>query len=225
MKLRLLLGGVLGATCCVALWMTANTHSELTNLRAEKQRLLVQYQAPDAASQPAATADNSFTPSPELLQLRRQVDGLIERQRALSGVRAENERLHTQVATRATNAPAAMTLPPGYILRTQAKWMGYSSPENSIQSLLWAIQNHDLTNMLQAVTPNVVQSIQEQLQRDGSVDKFFEGADHLPGMRIVDQTSQSDGSILLRVQIVPSDSDLQPVSARFIDGQWKLDLR
>jgi hypothetical protein len=32
--------------------------------------------------------------------------------------------------------------------------VGYNTPEDTLQSLLWAVQNRDLTNLLQAFTLN-----------------------------------------------------------------------
>ena len=100
-----------------------------------------------------------------MLRLRNEVHQLTGRQRELAGERDENERLHAQVAARATNAPAADGLPPGYILRSKAQFLGYSTPEDTIQSVLWAMQNRDFTNLLQAMTPESAKKLQAQVQR------------------------------------------------------------
>jgi hypothetical protein len=43
-------------------------------------------------------------------------------------------------------------------------------------------------------------------------------------MRIVESQPQPDGSVELKVEIVPNQSPPQTMHARLIDGQWKLDF-
>ena len=51
-------------------------------------------------------------------------------------------------------AAGGIQLPPGYIRKSEARMVGYSTPDDTLQSFLWAIQNRDLTNVLQALAPD-----------------------------------------------------------------------
>jgi len=84
-----------------------------------------------------------------LLRLRNEVSRLTGRKRELTGALTENESLRAQLARRATNSPAGTGLPAGYIRKNQAKMAGYNTPEDTIQSLLWALNNRDFPNLLQ----------------------------------------------------------------------------
>ena len=151
MNRRVLFGGFLAAVCLAILWGVWGQRSELAGLRAEHQQLQAQLAAradsppPPATAEPAGPASTSpqqaLAVTPELLRLRNEVTRLTERRQALAGVRAENERLRAQLATRGTNGPAGFQLPPGYIRKSEARMVGYNSPDDTLQSLLWAVQN------------------------------------------------------------------------------------
>ena len=164
----------------------------------------------------------------ELLRLRSQATQLAARKRELAGVQGENERLHAQLASRSTNSPAGSTLPPGYIRRKEAQWVGLSTPENTMQSFLWAIQNQDVASFLRTLTP---ESAQKMLPQGGDpeawiVRKSFKEASIIPGLRVVNQEPQPDGSIEAQLEIVPGQSsEQQNVRFRQIDGEWKVDMR
>src|SRR5205814_6918127 len=126
-------------------------------LRAERARLLSQFAARSGPSRPAqeteASPNAAATPSDappvslELLRLRNDVARLAGRRRELAGVRAENERLSVQLAARGTNSSVRTGLPPNYMRKAQARLVGYNTPEETVQSFLWAVQNHDFTNL------------------------------------------------------------------------------
>jgi hypothetical protein len=221
------------AVCIAALWGVIAQRRQLENLRAEKQRQLERLSAPAKTAVPgpadtgdAAQAPTPGSPSPELLRLRNEVSQLMAKQRGLAGVSNESHQLEALAAARATNTGAPLTLPPGYILRSQAQWSGFNTPDNTVQSFLWAAQNRDLTNLLQALTPEFAQQVMGQFQQKGGAasNEFFQGLSHFPGMRVVERQPQPDGSIELKVEIVPGMPE-QPIHVRFLNGQWKLDLR
>ena len=157
----------------------------------------------DSSPMPAATPVPDAA-TPELLQLRSQVSQLTERKRELAGARSENQQLLAQQAARKVN-PASNALPAGYIRRADAKWAGTSSPENTMQSFLWAVQNHDLTNLLQVVGERTAAEMLKAAHDQGS--DFFKGASSLPGMRLVNQKQLPDGSISARMEFMPGLSD------------------
>jgi hypothetical protein len=231
MNRRVLLTGFLLVVCLTTLWAVWGQRNQLAGLRAEQQQLLAQ----QASNSPASltTADTgaalSGTPpptlvvTPELLRLRSEVTRLTERRRELEGVRAENERLLAQLASRPTNGPGGFQLPPGYVRKSEARMVGYNSPDDTLQSLLWAARNHDLTNILQAFTPERAEEIRAQAgESRESIEDFFSKSTALVGMRVVkrDQAA-SDGSVAVEVEVMPDMPPAQ-ISFRQIDGQWKI---
>jgi len=149
---------------------------ELFTLRREQQRLLDQLNAHQSLSTSKVPVIMVNLPvSRELLQLRNRVNMLTHRNRELAGVQSENERLRLLITERQTNGPTA--LPPGYIRRSQARMVGYNTPQDTLQSFLWAIKNHDTTNVLLALTPEQAEWYQSEAQRAGSFEKLFEHSD------------------------------------------------
>jgi hypothetical protein len=170
-----------------------------------------------------SVAPPTLVVTPELLRLRSEVTRLTERRRELAGERAENERLRAQFATRGTNAAAGIRLPPGYIRRSEARNLGYSTPENTLQTFLWAMHNRDLTNFLQTLAPDVSARFRAQAGESRQpIDEFFNQTAGFVGVRILGRTQQSsDGSMALQVEVVPGVSS-PPMIFRQFDGQWKI---
>lgn len=233
MNRRALLGGFLVVVCLTTLWGVWRQRSQLAGLRAEHQQLLAQQAtSADGAASPGtaeAAGATSGTPqpalvvTPELLKLRSEVTRLTERQRELTSVRAENERLRAQLGSRGTNGPGAFQLPPGYVRRSEARFVGYNTPEDTLQSVLWAARSHDLTNILQAFAPEVAEQIRAQAgESPQSLEDFWSKSAGLVGMRIVSRKPEaSDGSVTVEVQVAPGETNGE-VTFRQINGQWKM---
>ena len=227
MTARPVLVGLLIALCAAGAWAALVQHRRLAGLRAEYRQVLARISEPaegkslaPAADQP--TADSSAmtaTPSSELLQLRSQVSRLTEQKRELANARLENDRLRAQLASRGTNTPTDKPLPPDYIRKSQAQWVGMNTPENTLQSFLWALQNRDLTNLLQLLTPEARQQLTAQM--GDSPERFFNEVAVLPGMRLFNQQQMPDGSIAADLEVMPG-ADSSRVVFRLIDGQWKM---
>jgi hypothetical protein len=198
-----------------------------STLHAQELALLTQPNETAPAAEPdavTATRDGdlpSASASPELLQLRSQVGQLMQRRRELLSVRAENEQLRGRVSARNTSATNA--LPADYIRRKQARWMGQNTPENTLESFLWAIQNRSITNIESLLTPRSAAQFTQTIAAQG--DALFNESAMLPGMRIASQKRQPDGTIEATIEIIPGQSNSGgPLIFRMIDGQWKLDF-
>jgi len=205
----------LGSVCALLV-----QRQNLNSLRAVQPQRTAQV---DPASE---TARNTIEQAPaadassELLQLRSEVTRLKARQRELAGVPAEAERLRAQLASSGTNA--AVPLPPGFIRKAEARMAGYSTPENTVESFLCALQNHDFTNLLKVLAPASAQDLQEQMQRDGQKpEEFFKHADALPGLAIRSQQALPDGSVELQVEFGPGTPP-QRIVVLPVNGEWKL---
>jgi hypothetical protein len=232
MKPRVLFSGALAVVCLATLWGVWGQRRQLTDLRAEQRQLLAKLAtSADRAAAPVAAetgATGRETPpaasavSLELLGLRSEVTRLTARRRELANARTENERLRAQVASQGTNSSAASRLPLGYVRKTEARMAGYNTPEDTIQSFLWAVQNHDFTNLLQALTTERAQQLQATVHNSGrSTEDFFQDARALVGMGILKREQQADGSIETEVEVIPGFPPMKMLFRR-IDGQWKM---
>ncbi|MGO8927397.1 MAG: hypothetical protein ACLQU3_10975 [Limisphaerales bacterium] len=234
MNRRALLSGFLVLVCLTALWGLWRQQCRLAVLRDQQQLLLAQ-PAPGAVGSesaemtgPADASSSAPQPAlvvtPELLHLRSEVTRLTERRRELAGVRAENEALRARLTSRGTNGAGGSQLPTGYMHRSEARFVGYNTPDDTLQSLLWAVQNHDLTNVLQAFTPEIAARLRAQVgESPESIEDFWQKSVGLIGCRIVSrETDPSDGSITAEVEVVPGQSGPRP-TFRQINGQWKME--
>lgn len=201
---------------------------QINGLRDEEERL--QQQLRDLQKDQTARVSSSAiaepapgSPSSELLRLRNQVSQLIRRERELAGIQVENERLRIQAASARTNT--AKPLLPGYIRKSDARNMGYATPEATLETMLWAIRNRDFTNLLAAFTSEIAGKMQREMERSGrTLEEFFRDTEALPGIRPVDRTMADDDTIELKVEIVPgSAADVQPMRFRRVKGEWKMD--
>ncbi len=235
MNLRRPANALLAAGCLVAVAAVLVQHSQIARLRAEAQRVRQERMAAPAApaappaAQPEPVDRLSDAEEGQLLRLRSQVTMLLARRRELASVRAENDQLRSQLAASRTNAAAggvSFTLPPGYIRRSEAQYVGFAAPEATLQSRLWATQNQDTNLLLQAFTPQVAEHVRNELERLGAKGFFQRQATELPGFLIKQQTAQPDGTLELEVEIVPgtgSQKLLQKLLLRQIGGQWRID--
>jgi hypothetical protein len=218
--------------CLASGWGVWRQRVELTALRAEQARL--QAPAEAATEEPAAVAGQLAAPgvpeapppehevSPELLRLRNQVSQLGARQRELAGVAAEADGLRAQLARQQTNTPAGARLAPGFIRKAEARQAGYATPEDTLQTFLWALQHRDFTNLLQTMTPEAAQKMQTMVQQSGrSSEEFFKESESLPGLAIRGREDLPDGSVQLQVEMVPGIPPEKFV-VRNVNGQWKL---
>jgi hypothetical protein len=158
------------------------------------------------------------------LQLRSEAAQLRERRRELAGVEAENKNLRAQVAAAQTNAASTMKFPPGYLRKAQAQMVGYGSPNDTLQTFLWAIQQQDINQVVQALTPESGGKLETDVQRSGnSVREFMMSAKMIPGAAVVDRQQLPDGSMALKVLLVP-DQPPMPVIFKLINGEWKMEM-
>ena len=222
------------ALCGAALWGLLAQGRQLSELRAEQTRLESLRPATSALAAETRATDSPTPAAPrELLQLRAEVARLSQQQRELSGVRAENERLRLQLEDRRTNSAARKGA--AYIRKSEAKWVGYNTPEDTLQSLFWAAQNHNLEKFLEAVTPEGVEELKSLIGlSDNSVEaanKFFDKADFPAGFQIIGREKLPDGTMALTVQIVVPESGTEseiavdssePFRFEQVAGQWKL---
>lgn len=215
--------------CLVTLALARTQRRTLVSLREQEQQLRTQAsEALPVASQSAADKTvvatmEQYTPSPELLHLRGEIGQLERRKRELAGARLENERLRVQFASKGTNAPGAIALPAGYIKKSDAKYAGYSTPEDTIQTMLWAIRDRNTTHFLQAFNPEMAKQLEAEMQRRGSPEEFFKEADAMPGLRVTGKEVGVDDTMVLIIEMLPGDeATSQKMRFKQFGGEWKL---
>jgi hypothetical protein len=215
------------ALCGAALWGVLAQGRQVSELQAEQKR---QESARPTTNDSAA--DTIVSPTPEvpreLLQLRAEVARLTQQQRELASAQRENDRLRLQLENRRTNNTAANALATGYIRISESKWLGYSTPENTLQSFLWAIKNHDLGKYLEALTPDKANQTKEMLQNTSRApEQLFGDKEMAPVYRIAkrqDSDPLAPGRFDhadLEIQIGP-DMPTETFTFQQIEGQWKL---
>jgi hypothetical protein len=205
-----------------ALWGILAQGRQLSELQAEQKRLESARSITNASAAEAIASPTPEVPR-ELLQLRAEVARLSQQKRELSSVRAENERLRLQLENRRTNSAARKGGVAVYIRRSEAKWVGYNTPEDTLQSLFWATQNHDLEKVFEAFTPEVAARGKEEIVRSGrSTDEIFKDKALPPGFRIAGRHENGDDSVQLEVEIAP-ETPAELFLFRQIGRQWKLE--
>jgi hypothetical protein len=231
MNVRICLSVLLMVVCLGAVGILAQ-HRQLAGLKDQKAQILAQLSGtPDARSaipgSPDAaipdSSDSGSAVSSELLQLRRQVVQLTDRKRELAGASAENEKLRTQLTARGTNSDSAKFFPAGYVRKATAQWAGLDTPENALQSFLWAVQNHDTNGLFRVITPQVGERWRQQF--GDSPEKFFEDSSAIPGYHITDKRSWSADQgefVEFTVETVPGIKGEQ-IYLRRIGDEWRLD--
>ena len=102
--------------------------------------------------------------------------------------------------------------------------VGYTTPEATLQTFLWALQSRDFANLMQTLTPESAQRLEAQIQKPGTAPgEFFRSTRAIPGVRIRSQKQLPDNSIELQVEFVPGMPAIPPIRLRQIAGQWKLE--
>jgi len=211
--------------CVGSVWAVLAQRQQLAALRAESQATAISANENAAAAsgnQSQAGSQGEGANSEDLLRLRNQVTRLSARTRELAGVVDENARLKSELERSRTTGPAGIQLPAGYIRKAQARLVGYNTPENTFESFLWALQNHETTALLQSLTPGAAQKLQERFKDPGQLKEFFNNMDAMPGLAIQNRKDQLDGSVNFEVEVVPG-LPKETMNVHLISGAWKLD--
>lgn len=224
----LIIAGLL--VCGVTLAGMIAQRRQLRELREEHRRLVAQRDSPRENSPEAAPKNEpsaKASPSLELLRLRNEVSQLTIRRRELNSVASENEKLLVQFAASRTNVAKTGSPLAGYIRKSTAQNVGFDTPENTLQTFYWAIQNRDLVTLTQAFGTNMAQQFQRQMEKSARTgEDFFKGAKNIPPMRVLDRQQLPDGIMELKVGSLP-ESNLPETKIHFqlVNGQWKMDMK
>jgi hypothetical protein len=205
----------------IAVLVRAN---DLRALRAEPSRNLESTSTAPSDAGPAASIDPSpGTPSSnsmEVLKLRDEIGQLNRRKVELAQWATEAQRLRAELARSAGDT--GYKLPANFIRRAQAKDVGMNSPENTLQTFVWALQNRDFTRLLATMTPTAAERVQSQFQQGGRTpESLFKEAEVLPGFGVNGREDLPDGTVQLDTQLIPGQPSVK-LRFELMDSAWRL---
>jgi hypothetical protein len=137
-------------------------------------------------------------------------------------VPGEREQLRAQLANSSSAQTSGIPLPPGYMRKNTALNVGYGTPEDTLQTFLYALNRRDFPTLTRTLEPVAAQKLEsEMLQGGRSVGEFFKDAEMMPGLSVRKRETQPDGSIEMEVEIAPG---MPPDKIRLqqINGEWKM---
>ncbi|MSU58001.1 MAG: hypothetical protein EXS35_07455 [Pedosphaera sp.] len=134
---------------------------------------------------------------------------------------AENEKIRARLAAARTNAVKA--LPAGYIRKSNARFAGYTTPEATVESMLWAMQHRDFPKVLASLSPEMAGEMRKGIEEGHTtIERIFDDAEKLPGLNVVGRNVTTNGLIELVIEIVPGEHT-RTTRFRQINGEWKID--
>ena len=193
---------------------------ELLGLRAQQKSKFpgMTFSIEQPAGAPFVQASSSSANVRELLQLRNQASQLRRQRDELLPLRTEHQALLEQIAMRGTNS----ALPANYIRKSEARLVGFKSPEETIQSFLYALRMRDITNLVEAFTPEAAARMRgQQPGASGFLERLLDEGQTLVGLAVVSQ-KQLQGNLMVEVQVLPGVPPMQ-LFFRSVNDQWKIE--
>jgi myosin heavy subunit len=161
----------------------------------------------------------------DLPELRNEVGQLRKAAAELEKLRAENQQLRTRAkaaSERATSGGSSATLP-GFISRASLRNAGMNTPEDTAQTMFWAMTQGNVEVMAQCTgqTDKLADQAtlnQMQAQREDAVQQFS----GFPGFAVVAKTNLAPDEVSLSLQTGVGGA---PLTMKFKDvaGQWQLE--
>jgi type II secretory pathway component PulJ len=193
--------------------------ARMNALAAENQQLsnrLAQAGSPDRLP-PAA-----FT---ELLRLRGEAAILRSQKQGLEGNRKENDQIHVALSnylatTTEGNAHPATNYWP------QDSWInaGYGTPEATLQTMLWALNNGDVSNFMTSIAPDRLKELSDDLTKKSASEISADMANELydlKSVRLLSEESPDANTMLLQLECMKMDApDTVTMVMERIGGQW-----
>jgi hypothetical protein len=162
----------------------------------------------------------------ELLSLRGEVNRLLQDKLRLAALEAENARLKSAIVATASDTNR-VPVPENYITANHARFLGFATPADALESFLWSLQNRDTNVLFQALTPAFAKSLAEDPSHRGPEGFFDNVSKILPGFFINSVVENADGTASAEVQIDPANPAMTqklPLE-RDEQGAWRLPLQ
>jgi type II secretory pathway component PulJ len=190
-------------------WLRQQTN-QMASLRNENQQLSNQVRQ---AASPLAGDQLS-----DLLRLRGEVIRLRRQSNELANLKEQNGLSRTGSAGTATARPDVQSYT--YLPKESWAFVGYDTPEATLQSVWWSVSRGDTQTFLASLTPDRLKQIQAA---DISENQFEGGlkeeASKIKGFQIVKATNLADDQMVLDVSF---DGEVRQVKLERIQGLWKL---
>lgn len=173
-----------------------------------------------------ATATGASAERSELLRRRNEARRLRAQKQELEKLRAENQRLATTLKT-GDIAPRKLSEMEGYVAKETWANVGFAAPENTVQSLFWAISSGNLEQFVQCFTPESARRLHRQMeQQPDQFRKEYFGETNpfrkLNGFRIAERTFVAEGKMRLGIQGTANGA-VMPLDMRRVGNEWKID--
>jgi hypothetical protein len=175
-----------------------------TRLSAENQRL----------ASLTDTAARRESPLDELTRLRAEAARLRQQQGQLASIRAIQTAPHSP-------APAS-----DYLLKGAYTNAGFTDPDSTLQTMMWAGTTHDAATILACFAPEAGQSeIRTEAQQKQSVEVVSRSTSRWSGYRVLDHQNFGDDRMVTTVSFRTADGEsvLCRAKLRRIGSEWKFD--
>ena len=137
----------------------------------------------------------------ELADLRRQVEALRHRTNDIAGLQKEIERLRGILSVAANSADDSTAVPdvPASDIHPRDSWTfaGYDTPENTIQSIIWAVSEGDQDTYAAGVTSELGGQLQNEFDDGSFADEGPLEMGDVTGYSIVDRNVISGNQVVV----------------------------
>jgi RNA polymerase sigma factor (sigma-70 family) len=154
----------------------------------------------------------------ELLRLRGAVGMLRQRTNELGKLLQD-----TAAANKtAQGAPGKTNFP-----RDSWTFTGFATPEDAIQSFMWAKSHGDVKIALSSATPELKQELMDRFFKDKSDEEIsatlIESAKNQTGIQILKKMAAAEDQVIYQIHIDGTpDASYSLVTMKKIDGEWKV---
>jgi len=211
-----------------ALAQLRQQNQSLLAMKQEADRLASDNNELDTRREQAGIAAPGSGEHTELLRLRNEIRQLRAQKREAEKLREENQRLAAEIKSGNVTPPKLSDME-GYVAKETWANIGFTTPEATLQTLLWAMSTANLEQLLQCVIPEAARHFQQQLERQPDQfrkDFFGEGnlLSKVTGFRIAERTTLAEDKIRLGIQVVANGAIL-PLEIWRVGNDWKVDMR
>ncbi len=212
-------------------------HQSIIRLKRDKQALEQQISQPTQIPPDAQPLSNLVAQATEaqsvsrereneLLRLRGEVGQLRWQAQDLEKVSQENRRLQAALTAKESSPGATNVASPDYWPKNSWAFVGFASPENSLQSGLWAANSGDLKTFLSSVTGDMQATVAQDLDGKSDADakaKMLDEVASITSYRILNREVLSDDQVVLTVAVEEGDQPAATakLTMQKVANQWK----
>jgi TolA-binding protein len=220
----------------LATWWAAHRSQSLA-LRAELDALRAQIAAAPqpAAINPAATSPISAqslerlrADASEVHKLRNEINQLRANAKELDKLKAENQQLRRGggVSPAANAGPGQNAATPGnFIPKENWSFSGYANPENTLQSIAWAMREGDLQTVLSSVTPEEQTRMKGEWGNKSDTEisaNVRQGVEKVQSIQVLESKNVSADEVVLTIYAVGGEDHVQRIVMQRSGSDWKL---